>query len=110
MKKFTINGKEYKSKPFDFNMVCDLEDMGIEVDKMRSKQTSAIRAYFAICSEKGKEFAGKEIEQHIINGGKLEDIANVISEELEKSDFFRTLQETEKKETAKNPEEQEEKE
>lgn len=110
MKKFTINGKEYKSKPFDFNMVCDFEDMGIEVGGMRSKQTAALRAYFAICCGEDKEYAGKEIEQHIINGGKLDDLANAMSEELENSDFFRALNKTEKTETAENPEEQGEKE
>ncbi len=31
MNTFTINEKEYKAKPFDFEMVCDLEDMGIEI-------------------------------------------------------------------------------
>lgn len=109
MKKFTINGREYKSKPFDFNMVCDLEDMGIEVDKMRSKQAASIRAYFAICSGAEIKTAGKEIEKHIINGGKLDDIADAMSEEMEKSDFFRSLSETAEEEDAESAKEQSEK-
>ena len=34
---FTVNGKTYKAKPFDFNMVCDLEDMGISMQDASNK-------------------------------------------------------------------------
>ena len=91
MKTFKVNGKEYKAKAFDFNLMCDLEDMGLSTADMASKPMAVMRAYFALCTGKGKEFAGKEIEQHLIKGGHFNDVLNVMSEEMEKSDFFRSL-------------------
>ena len=35
--RFTVNGVTYTAKPFDFDMVCELEDMGVSferIDKM----------------------------------------------------------------------------
>lgn len=101
MKTFKINGKEYGAKPFDFNLVCDLEDMGISLYEAGKKPMVIIRAYFAFCAGISKELAGKELESHMINGGSFEDIFNAMSEEMEKSDFFRSLQ---KGAEAENPE------
>lgn len=102
MKTFTVNGKEYKAKAFDFNLVCDLEDMGISIEDMGKKPMAVVRAYFALCAGKGKEFAGKEMEAHIINGGSFDDVVSAMSEEMEKSDFFRTLQQTSETENGKS--------
>lgn len=91
MKTFKINGKEYKAKEFDFNLICDLEDMGIPMAEMSSKPMATARAYFALCTKQGKEFAGKELEAHIVSGGGFEDLINAMAEEMEKSDFFQSL-------------------
>lgn len=91
MNYFTINGKEYKAKEFDFNLICELEDMGISLEKAAEKPMSMVRAYFGICANMGKDRAGKEMEQHIIGGGKFDDIMKAMSAEMEKSDFFRQL-------------------
>lgn len=99
---FTINGTEYKAKSFDFDLVCALEDMGMQIDEMGSKKMSMIRAYFALCAGKGKEFAGKELNEHIINGGKFDDIIEVISKEMEVSDFFQALIKKSETEVAEN--------
>lgn len=102
MRTFTINGKEYKAKPFDFNMVCDMEDMGVALGEFGKKQMASMRAYFAICANRNTQFAGKEIEEHIIKGGTMEELASVMSEELEKSDFFRAVNKATEKETTAN--------
>lgn len=94
MKTFKINGKEYKAKPFDFNLICDLEDMGISLKSAGKKPMAMIRAYFAFCAEVSKDVAGKELELHMINGGSFDEIANAMSNEMENSDFFRTLAQT----------------
>ena len=52
---------------------------------------SMVSAYFAMCTGKGKDFAGKEMEQHLIDGGSFDDLVNVMSSEMEDSDFFRSL-------------------
>jgi hypothetical protein len=101
-KTFTVNGKEYKAKEFDFNTVCDLEDMGVSIEDMAEKPTASIRAYFASCTGKGKSFAGKEMEQHFINGGSFDEIASAMNEEMEKSDFFRALLQTAEEENIEN--------
>lgn len=91
MNYFTINDREYKAKEFDFNLICELEDMGISLEKAAEKPMSMVRAYFGICANMSKDRAGKEMEQHIINGGKFDDIMKAMSAEMEKSDFFRQL-------------------
>lgn len=91
MNTFKINGKDYVAKKFDFNLVCDLEEMGISLADAASKPMTTARAYFAICTGRGKEFAGAELESHIVNGGDFNDLIVAMSEEMENSDFFRNL-------------------
>lgn len=107
MKIFVINGKEYKAKPFDFNLVCDLEDMGVPIHEMGRKRMSVTRAYFALCAGMSNEAAGKELEAHAIAGGTFEDINIALNDEMDKSDFFRTITKTEKEEVGTNQSEEE---
>lgn len=104
MNTFTVNGKEYKAKAFDFNLACDLEDMGVSLQEASGKPMSLVRAYFGLCAGRGKEYAGKELEAHIIGGGTFEDIMNAMSDEMEKSDFFRNLNQKTEQEVAENTE------
>lgn len=89
-----VNGKEYKSAGITFNTVCELEDNGIVLADMARKQTTFIRAYFAICANLTVEEAGKELEQHLINGGNFNEIIETVSKEVSESDFFRALTKT----------------
>ena len=91
MAKFSVNGKTYLSRPVDFNMVCTFEDMGLTFTDIEKKTTSFIRAYLAICGNMTVERAGKEIEEHIMIGGDMGEIANALLEEVNESDFFRAL-------------------
>lgn len=102
MKMFKINKEEYKSKPMDFNFMCDLEDMGVSVVDMDGKNMSLIRGYFALCAGITKEQAGKEIQAHLAGGGKFDEIMEVIRYEMENSDFFRNAKKTEETETTEN--------
>lgn len=104
MKSFTVNGVTYTAKDFNFNTVCDLEDLGVSLSDLGNKPMAMIRAYLTICSGRDAEFAGEQIEQHIINGGNFEDMMQVISEKMEESGFFRALQSR----TENNPTEGEE--
>lgn len=99
MNTFTVNGTEYKAKPFDFNLVCDLEDMGVSLEEMGKKKMSMVRAYFAICAGKGSEFAGEELNAHFVSGGKFEDVVEAMNKEMEISDFFQALSKTTETET-----------
>lgn len=97
---FVINGKTYNAKPIDFNTMCDFEDLGLPLEDMARKNMSTIRTYFALCSNLQLSEAGKEIEQHIIAGGDISSIAEAMNEEMQASDFFRSLKETAE---SKNP-------
>lgn len=103
MATFTINGRRYNSKPVDFNMVCDFEDAGLSFAQIEKKTTAFIRQYVAFCGNFSVEQAGKEIEQHIINGGNLGDIASVMMEEVTKSDFFQALNKNKETEITEIP-------
>lgn len=104
MKTFIINGKSYNAKPFDFNMICELEDKGISLEQIQQKPISMLRAYFAICASSDSDYAGREISEHIVNGGKLEDVMNVMANEIEDSDFFRSLSQNTETETGADKE------
>ena len=100
MSTFTINNRRYESAPLDFNAVCTFEDNGIKLDDLKKKPFACMRNYLALCSNLDLEDAGREIESHIINGGKLDDLINAMNTEIDKSDFFRALFATEETEVA----------
>ena len=94
MRTFTINGITYESKPFDFNMVCDMEDLGFDLEKISERPRTAARAYFACCVGGDKYYAGKEIEKHLISGKTIDELIDAMSHEMDVSDFFRYITET----------------
>lgn len=110
MKNFIINEKNYVAKTFDFNLVCDLEDRGVDITKALTGSVLPLcRAYLSVCGNISPEVAGNEIQAHIINGGTIEDLAGIISDEVGKSDFFRHLTKNENKEVTEDAEQASEK-
>lgn len=106
--KFTINGKEYEGAKYNFNTSCLFEELGVNIADIGKKPMGLMRAYLAISSGMDVEEAGNEIEQHLINGGNLVDIQNVLGEEMNNSGFFKSLlekvtttEETQEKKTKK---------
>jgi len=93
--RFTINGVTYSAKPFDFDMVCQLEEMGVTFERIDKMPMSIIRAYFAICAGISKEQAAELIQNHLIKGGTLEDVTEPMAKEMNDSDFFRALSQKE---------------
>ena len=101
--RFTVNGVTYTAKPFDFDLICDLEDMGVEIEKIQKMPMSLIRAYFAICAGTEPHIASTWIQEHLKRGGKLDDISEAMAKEMDESDFFRSLNEDTETETTTNP-------
>lgn len=99
MRTFTINGNQYKAVPFTFNLICDMEDLGFNIDKIAERPRTATRAYFACCCGGDVNFAGEELEKHLIAGGDIGQIIDAMNYEMEQSDFFRSMQATEEEET-----------
>lgn len=93
-KVFNVNGKTYKAKEFDFNLLCDLEEQGLSLEDIDKKPMSLIRTYLAFCGNIPKEEAGKEIEAHITSGGKFNDVVEIMSQQMQDSGFFRSLSQT----------------
>ena len=89
--KFTVNGKEYEGAKYNYNVSCLFEEMGVAISDLGRKPQSVLRAYLAISGDMDVEEAGNEIEQHLIAGGNLRDMTNVLNTELSESGFFKSL-------------------
>lgn len=101
MNTFRLNGNTIVAKKFDFNLVCDLEDMGVSIQNAGTKPMAMVRAYIAICLGSTIEKAGAEMEEHLVNGGDFEEVMDVMNKEMEASDFFRALGSKQTKKTPK---------
>lgn len=91
-KNIIINSKDYKLKEIDFNAVCELGKLGLRItDKDCLNDTfNVIRSSFAFHSGLQLDLAGKELEEHLMNGGSFDDFTPLI-ETLGNSDFFTML-------------------
>lgn len=85
-----INGKSYKAAEFDLNLMCDFEDRGISVDEIGNKMFNVVRQYVATSMGVDVKVAGAELSEHIRNGGKMEDVTDIMQEAMNDSGFFRT--------------------
>lgn len=102
--RFTLNGVTYTAKPFDFDLVCDLEDMGVSIQKIQKMPMSLIRGYVALCADVEPKIASSWIQAHLVGGGKLDDITAAMAKEMNESDFFRSLSQSEETEVTENQE------
>lgn len=99
MEKFTVNGKTYFVKELDFEYLVELDKHDIKVTNVTG--AAAINCFVSYCSGMDESQASKEISQHIVNGGSLDDIVGAYAKALEDSGFFRALMEQAKKEPEK---------
>ena len=90
-KTFTVNGKSYPVVEMDFNFMCELEDHGITIDNIADKPMKILREYLAIAAGNTSAWAGKEIEAHVVSGGDLTALYDVLNEAMESSGFFRAM-------------------
>lgn len=103
-----LAGKKFEVKELDFtNMVCDLEDKGVDVIALMSGNTSKIfsvsRAIVSVLTGNDNiEECGVLISEHIKSGGDFNDIMQVFTEAMEKAGFGATAEQEETQEkTAK---------
>ena len=84
-----------------FNVVCDLEDQGIDLMGMANeggaggRNMSAARAILAVLIGVSKERAGDIISDHLKYGGDMSvfnDIMDAFTENMKDSDFGQTQQ------------------
>lgn len=91
--RFSINGVTYNAKPFDFDMLCELESVGVNIQNLDKMSMSLLRGFFAVCAGIDKEEAAALIQKHVINGGSIDNITDALAKEMDESDFFRALSE-----------------
>lgn len=89
-KSIVINSKEYKVPVMDFGTICTLEDLGVDFNNIQGKSFNLIRGLVACTIDCGIKKATKEINEHIENGGSIEDFSPLIEAVFE-SDFFQNL-------------------
>lgn len=90
MKIVTINNKPVEVKPIDFQAICELEDLGFDINSLSKKSFTTMRCAVAYNMNISLQEASTEIENHIKNGGKLDDLVPFI-EAILQSDFFTAL-------------------
>lgn len=87
----TKKGPVEVKKEIDFtNMMCDLEDNGVDVmafldeEKRRGmKVFSVMRAIFGVLvDEKDLRNAGKQLSEHLASGGSLDDVMNAFNDAM----------------------------
>lgn len=96
-----INGKEYKIPELDFNMICDLESVGVSILNLDQKPISSLRGFLSVIGKMPLEVAGQEIQEHLINGGNIDDVVTEIMIAMVDSGFFQALLSPEEKEDLK---------
>lgn len=88
-----INQKSYEVPELTFRHSRLMEQMGLPVEGMMSRNYlfSAVSAFTAIVAKCEPEQADHLVEQHILGGGKLEDIYKAYAKAVQESSFFKKL-------------------
>ena len=92
--KVTINDKVYPVPELDFNAVCELNELGVDImnaKAMRKNALIAARAIVAWIMDADVEEAGMEIQEHIVGGGGLEEIFEAFNAAVSSSGFFTAM-------------------
>lgn len=99
-----INNKNYTVPQLGFGHMTQMEDMGFSVTDMLRKQKvfSMTTAFVGVVVDCDRQEAEHLIEQHVLGGGDIMDIANAFNQAVDQSGFFKKLLENaEEKETKK---------
>lgn len=94
MKNVTINGREYDVPELDNNAIIELADNGLDIfsKSFKKKSTlSAARAIIAWIEGIDVEDAGEEMQNHIVNGGDLQDLLEAFNTAIGESGFIKAL-------------------
>lgn len=88
-----INQMSYEVPELTFRHSRMMEQMGLPVEGMMSRNYlfSAVSAFTAIVAKCEPEQADHLVEQHILGGGKLEDIYKAYAKAVQESGFFKKL-------------------
>lgn len=92
MASIIINEKEYEVPTVDFNAICDLEALGVNIVASGSKTPICdIRSIAAWMMKTSKEKAGIELQEHLLKGGSIDEMSTVFEKELMESPFMKAV-------------------
>ena len=86
-----INGNKYDIPEVDFDAVCELEEMGVNLlaqNKEKPQIATIVRGFSAWIMGVDVQTASREIESHIANGGNVLDILSKVTDAVTNSGFF----------------------
>lgn len=86
-----INNNRYEIPEINFDTICELEEMGVNIlsmDKNKPHIATTIRGLVAWIMDTDIQNASMEIEAHIANGGNIIEILTKVSDAINKSGFF----------------------
>lgn len=87
-----INNKNYTVPQLGFSEMAKMEQIAEDsiITIFQKQQIFVLsEAFVGVVANCGKDEAGRLCEQHILGGGKLEDIATAFSEAVNESAFFK---------------------
>lgn len=93
-RKITLNDKEYTMPEIDFNAICELSELGVDVMNPKTLSKHPIptaRAIVAWVIGEDLEVAGNAIQKHILAGGDIAHILTAFVGAIEDSGFFKNL-------------------
>lgn len=91
--KLKLNHKAYDVPELTFKHFTIMEEQGFSIIEAFQKGQMMLCAMGFVCAVVGcnREKAEHLIEQHVLGGGKLQDIINAFSQAVNESDFFKKM-------------------
>ena len=86
-----INDNRSQIPEVDFDAVCELEEMGVNLlaqNKEKPQIATIVRGFSAWIMGVDVQTASREIESHIANGGNILDILSKVTDAVKNSGFF----------------------
>lgn len=94
-----INGRKFKAAEITFGTVRKLINLGVDFKNINKNMLTVVSAYVQVSTGLSEVAVDELIQKHVLNGGDLYGILDVLIAEMDDSDFFQALAKTEQTET-----------
>lgn len=94
-----INGRKFKAAEITFGTVRKLINLGVDFKNINKNMLTVVSAYVQVSTGLSEAAVDELIQKHVLNGGDLYGILDVLIAEMDDSDFFQALAKTEQTET-----------
>lgn len=83
-----VNGQEYENPVLNFKALCELEKDGINLNDVKTRPLGFLAGFVGLAVGGGMAAGQEAIEQHLTNGGTLDDFTDALDQAVEASGFF----------------------